>query len=257
MGNNIFSLENKVAVISGASSGIGHELAKALAKAGARVALLARRKERLDALKAEIEKDGGTAMAIGCDVCVEEQVREAIAAVLAIYGHIDILVNNAGIAWEGSVENITLEDWNRVINTNLTAAYLLSHYAVPCMKDQKYGRIINIASVNALIGGKFQPRHHYNASKAGLVGLTIGMATSLGQYGITVNAIAPGLFKSEMTQDTLFAIPGYVEKYNMLCPLGRPGNTDEINGLVVFLASDASAYITAQLIAVDGGFTKI
>lgn len=256
---SLFDLTGKVAVVTGASSGLGADAARAYAEQGANVALLARRKEKLDDVVKEIEASGKKAIAVQCDVSKEENVKHAVEEVLAYYGKIDILLNNAGIALGGSVENLTVEQWDRVMDTNVKGIFLMCKYVVPHMKERKYGRIVNVASVNAIIADKLEPlvRHVYNASKAAVLGLTIGMAASLAQYGITVNAVGPGLFESEMTADTLFKNENFLQMYNSLCPTSRPGRKGELNGPILFLSSDAASYTTGQFIVVDGGFTLV
>ncbi|HHV32842.1 SDR family NAD(P)-dependent oxidoreductase [Caproiciproducens sp. LBM24188] len=254
---NLFDLTGKVAVITGASSGLGADAARAYAEHGADVALLARRKEKLANVAKEIESMGRKAIAVQCDVSDEESVKNAVAQVLAAYGKIDILLNNAGVAYGGSVENLDEQTWDKAMNTNVKGIFLMSKYVVPGMKERKYGKIVNIASVNAIVGDKAPAlvRHVYNASKGGVMGLTVGMAASLMQYGITVNAVGPGLFESEMTADTLFKAQDFMNMYNALCPASRPGRRGELSGTILYLSSDASSYVAGQTIFVDGGFT--
>lgn len=252
---NYFNLSGKVAVITGASSGLGKDAALAYAQAGADVALLARRVEKLNEVKAEIEKLGVKALAVGCDVTDEESVKCAMQQVVETFGHIDILLNNAGVAVRGGVDSMSVEEWDRSFDTNVKGIFLASKYVVPQMKEQGYGKIINIASVNAIVADKFDVfiRHSYNSSKAAVVGLTRGMAASYARYGITVNAIGPALFESEMTSSTLFKSEEFLAKYNAVNPAGRPGNKGELNGTVLYLSSDASSYVQGQFIIVDGG----
>lgn len=255
--SNLFDLTGKVAVITGASSGLGADAARAYAEQGADVALLARRKEKLDAVVKEIQSAGRRAIAVPCDVSREENVKAAVAKVLEHYGKIDILFNDAGIAVGGSVEDLTVEKWDASMNINVKGMFLMCKYIIPGMKERKYGRIVNVASVNAIVADKPAAlvRHVYNASKAAVLGLTKGMAASYAQYGITVNAVGPGLFKSEMTADTLFRHEDFMKMYNSLCPASRPGAPGELNGPVLFLSSDACSYTTGQFIVVDGGFS--
>ena len=252
---SMFDLKGKVAVITGASCGLGADAARDFAREGANVALLARRKEKLDAVAAECKEIGVDAIAVPCDVRDEEAVKAAIAEVFDHYGRIDILINNAGVAVRGGVDSMTEEEWNLSFDTNVKGIFFVSKYVVPHMIEQKYGKIVNVASVNAIIADKNDIfiRHSYNASKAAVVGLTKGMAASYGKYNITVNAVGPGLFKSEMTENTLFKSEPFLAGYNMQCPLGRPGNTGEVSGPMMFFSSDLSGYVTGQYITIDGG----
>lgn len=252
---NLFDLSGRVAVVTGASSGLGADAARAYAEYGADVALLARRRDRLEALAAEIEKTGRRALAVACDVSDEASVKGAVEEVIARFGKVDILLNDAGMAVPGTVEEIAAEDWDRAMAVNVKGMYLMCKYIVPYMRKQKYGRIVNIASVNAVIGDKNPQlaRHVYNASKAAVRGLTTGMAASYGLDNITVNSIGPGLFESEMTENTLFKHDDFMKMYNMLSPAGRPGRRGELNGTIVYFSSEASSYVTGQHIIVDGG----
>lgn len=256
---NLFDLTGKVAVVTGASSGLGSDAAMAYTEAGADVALLARRKEKLDSVKAEIEKTGRKVITIQCDVTNEESVKSAIDTVMAEFGHIDILLNNAGIAVRGGVHNMSVEDWDKSFNTNVKGIFLVSKYVVPTMIAQNYGKIVNIASVNAVLADKSEAfiRHSYNASKAAVRGLTSGMAASYGKHNITVNSIGPGLFESEMTGDSLFKSEAFMEHYTTQVPANRPAHRGELNGTVIYLSSDASSYIQGQFILVDGGFALV
>jgi gluconate 5-dehydrogenase len=250
----LFDLTGKVAVVTGASAGLGADAAMAYAQAGADVALLARRVEKLEGVKAEIEKTGRR-LAVPCDVTSEESVKEAVETVLKTFGHIDILLNDAGVAVRGGVDTLSEEDWDKSFNTNVKGMFLVCKYVVPQMKAQNYGKIVNIASVNAVIADKNDIfiRHSYNASKAAVLGLTKGMACSYARYNITVNAIGPALFETEMTANTLFKSEQFLAGYNMLNPAGRPGKKGELNGTVLYLSSDASSYVQGQFIIVDGG----
>lgn len=256
---NIFDLTGKVAVITGASSGLGADSAVAYAEAGASVALLARRKAKLDGVVAKITEAGYKAIAVQCDVSQEDSVKAAVEEVLNHYGKIDILLNNAGIAKGGSVETLTTEDWDQSMDINVKGIFLMSKYVVPQMKAQKYGRIVNIASVNAVLADKGDAlvRHVYNASKAAVLGITKGMAATYAADGITVNAIGPALFSSEMTQDTLFQHQGFMQMYNTICPISRPGKQGELKGPVLFFSSEACSYVTGQCLLVDGGLSIV
>ena len=251
----MFELNGKVALVTGASSGLGADAARAYVQAGASVALLARRKEKLEALAAELEAAGGQVLTAPCDVTDEESVRAAVESVVARFGRIDILLNNAGVAVRGGVHTLTVEEWNRSFDTNVKGIFLVSKYVIPHMMEQNYGKVINVSSVNAFIGDKLDLfiRHSYNASKSAVLGLTTGMAASYGRYNITVNAVCPGLFESEMTSITLFQSQAFLQGYNAQCPMDRPGRRGEVAGPVLFFSSDASSYVTGQFLIIDGG----
>ncbi|RVU54519.1 SDR family NAD(P)-dependent oxidoreductase [Anaerosphaera multitolerans] len=253
----MYELTGKYAVVTGASSGIGENAAIGYAKAGANVAVLARRLEKLEALKEKLESYGVKAIAVKCDVANEESVKEAAKVIFENFPRVDILFNNAGIAVHGDVVNLSEEDWNKSFDINVKGIYFMSKYILPNMIENKYGKIINTASVNAVISDKSEifVRHSYNASKKAVVGLTEAMATYYGKYNITVNAIGPGLFKSEMTEGTLFKSEEFLNAYNAANPMGRPGELDELNGPILFFSSDASSYVTGQFIVVDGAIS--
>lgn len=252
---NLFDLTGKVAVVTGASSGLGASAARAYAEAGASVALLARRKDKIEGIAQEINQNGGKAIAVQCDVTLEDSVKEAIAQVVEHFEKIDILLNNAGTAIRGTVETLTVEDWDRGMDVNVKGIFLISKYVIPHMREQKYGKVVNIASVNAVIADKGLDlaRHVYNTSKAAVRGLTMAMAATYMEENITVNSIGPGLFETEMTEDSLFKHDGFMKMYNHTCPAGRPARKDELNGTILYLSSDASSYVTSQHIIVDGG----
>ena len=171
------------------------------------------------------------------------------------FGRIDILLNNAGVAVRGGVDTLTEEEWNLSMDTNVRGIYLMCKHVVPHMIEQEYGKIVNVASVNAVIADKQDVfiRHGYNTSKSAVLGLTRGMAASYGKHNITVNAVGPGLFESEMTADTLFKNEQFLQGYSMQCPLNRPGAKGEVSGPVLFFSSDASSYVTGEFIIIDGG----
>lgn len=252
---NIFDLTGKIAVVTGASAGLGADAALAYAEAGADVAILARRLEKLEAVKAEIEKTGRRVLAIQCDVTEEESVKNAIQTVIDTFGKIDILLNNAGIAVHCEVDSATEEEWDKVFATNTKSIFFTSKYVIPHMKEKGYGKIVNVSSVNAVVADKNEMfmRHSYNSSKAAVLGLTKGMAASYAQFGITVNAVGPALFESEMTSDKLFKSEEFLSYYSYMNPSSRPGNKGELNGPIIFLSSDASSYVQGQFIIVDGG----
>lgn len=253
--SKMFDLTGKVAVVTGASSGLGADAALAYAEAGADVALLARRVEKIEEVKAEIEKMGRRAIAVQCDVTEEESVKNAIDSVLKAFGKIDILLNNAGIALHGGVDSMTEETWDKSFDTNVKGVFFACKYVIPQMKERGYGKIVNISSVNAIVADKNDLfiRHSYNSSKAAVIGLTKGMAASYAQHGITVNAVGPALFETEMTADKLFKSDDFLNFYSYMNPAGRPGGKGELNGTILYLSSDASSYVQGQFIVVDGG----
>ena len=255
----MFDLNGKIAVVTGASSGLGKDAALAYAKEGANVCVLARRVEKIESLAKEIEELGVQSIALKCDVTNEEEVKNAVEKIVDKFGKIDILLNNAGVAVGGGVETLSEEDWNKSMDTNVKGIYLMCKYIIPIMKNQSYGKVVNISSINALLADKADIfiRHSYNASKAAVLGLSKGMAASYARFGITVNSVCPGLFESEMTEDTLFKSKEFLNSYNLLCPASRPAKKGELNGTILYFSSDASSYVTGQHIVVDGGFSIV
>jgi 3-oxoacyl-[acyl-carrier protein] reductase len=244
----MFSLKDKVAVVTGASQGIGRETALALAEAGAKVAAAARNEEKLAALVADIEKAGATAVAVKMDVADAEQVKARFKQVLEKFGRLDILVNNAAITRDGLALRMKAEDWEAVLRTNLTGAHLCIQQALPPMMKARAGRIINIASVVAQSGNAGQA--NYVAAKAGLIGLTKALAVEIASRNITVNAVAPGFIETPMTD----VLPDKVKtELKMRIPLGRLGAARDVAAAIVFLASDEAAYITGHVLNVNGG----
>jgi 3-oxoacyl-[acyl-carrier protein] reductase len=241
-------LEGRVALVTGASQGIGHACALALASQGASVALAARNQQKLDELVQQITAEGGKAAAFPMDVADEEQIKKGIKAAIAQFGKVDILVNNAGITKDQLVMRMKRADWDAVLNTNLTSAYLCAQQVIGSMLKQRWGRIINITSVFGQMGQAGQA--NYASSKAGLIGLTMALARELASRNITCNAIAPGFIETGMT-----ATLGEEFKQNAVkqIPLGRVGTPDDVAGAVVFLASENASYITGHVLNVNGG----
>jgi NAD(P)-dependent dehydrogenase (short-subunit alcohol dehydrogenase family) len=247
----LFDLRGRVAIVTGGSRGLGAEFAEGLAEAGASVMLCARRDEWLVPGVESLRGRGFAVHAMRCDVSNIEQVQAVIDTTVERFGQIDILVNNAGVSWGGRPETMTLAQWQKVIDTNLTGAFLFSQAAGREMLKRQYGRIINIASIAGLQGNVNGPYYAgYAASKAGLMGLTRELAASWGRHGIRVNAIAPGFFPSRLSEASIKLVEDGIKKTT---PLGRVGQPGELKGVAVFLASDASNYITGQTIVVDGG----
>lgn len=256
---NMFDLNGKYAVVTGASSGLGKNAAIAYASMGANVALLARNIEKLKDTEKEIKKYNVKVILVECDVTKEESVKNAVNTIMNEFGRIDILLNNAGVAVSGGVDSLSEEDWDKSFNTNVKGMYFMSKYVIPVMKKQNYGKVVNVASVNAIVGDKEDIfiRHSYNASKAAVLGLTKGMACSYAKYNITVNAVGPGLFETGMTKDTLFKSEEFLNAYNKMNPSCRPGREGEVSGPILFLSSDASSYVQGQFIVVDGGGSSV
>jgi NAD(P)-dependent dehydrogenase (short-subunit alcohol dehydrogenase family) len=249
----LFDLRGRVAIVTGGSRGLGAEFAEGLAEAGASLMLCARRDEWLVPGVEALRGRGFTAHGMRCDVSNIEQVQAVIDTTVEQFGQVDILVNNAGVSWGERPENMTLAQWQKVIDVNLTGAFIFSQAAGREMLKRQYGRIINIGSIAGLQGNVNGPYYAgYAASKAGLMGLTRELATSWGRHGIRVNAIAPGFFPSRMSDASIKLVEEGIKKTT---PLGRVGQAGELKGVAVFLASDASNYITGQTIVVDGGGT--
>jgi 3-oxoacyl-[acyl-carrier protein] reductase len=242
------SLKEKVALITGASQGIGRATALAFAASGAKVAVAARQVAKLEDLVKEIEAAGGEALAVPLDVADPAQVKTAFAAVLAKFSKLDVLVNNAAITRDTLALRMKVEDWDAVLRTNLTGAYLCIQQALGAMLKARYGRIVNITSVVAQTGNAGQA--NYVSSKAGLIGLTRAIAVEVASRNITVNAVAPGFIETPMTDPLPQELK---DKMKSLIPLARFGTDKEIASAVMFLASDEAAYITGQVLDVNGG----
>ncbi|MGH9544991.1 MAG: 3-oxoacyl-[acyl-carrier-protein] reductase [Terriglobales bacterium] len=242
------TLSDRVALVTGASQGIGRACALKLAQSGATVALAARNQEKLQELAAEIVAAGGKATAFPMDVSDEEQIKATFKAAIAQFGKIDILVNNAGITRDQLVMRMKRADWDAVLNTNLTSAYLCTQQAIGSMLKQRWGRIINIASVFGQTGQAGQA--NYAASKAGLIGLTMAIAREVSSRNITCNAVAPGFVETAMTS-------GLAEDFKQnavkMIPLGRVGTPEDVASAVAFLASEEASYITGHVLNVNGG----
>ena len=241
-------LEGRIALVTGASQGIGRACALRLAAAGARLALAARNQEKLQQVASEITAQGGRAAVFPLDVASEEQIKSAVRAALDQFGKIDILVNNAGITRDQLVMRLKRADWDAVLNTNLTAAHLCIQAVIASMLKQRWGRIINITSIFGQIGQVGQA--NYSASKAGLIGLTMAVAREVASRNITVNAVAPGYIETSMTA----GLPAEMkENILKMIPLGRAGTDADVASAVNFLASDEAAYITGHVLNVNGG----
>jgi 3-oxoacyl-[acyl-carrier protein] reductase len=242
------NLAGRVALVTGASQGIGRACALKLAQRGASVALVARNQQKLDEVVQEITRAGGVSRAFAADVENEDQVKAAFKAVVAEFGKIDILVNNAGITRDQLIMRMKRADWDAVLNTNLTSAYLCTQQGISSMLKQRWGRIINITSVFGQTGQAGQA--NYAASKAGLIGLTMAVAREIGSRNITCNAVAPGFIETAMTSTLSDEIKQSALK---MIPLGRVGTPEEVANCVAFLASEEAGYITGHVLNVNGG----
>lgn len=253
----LLDLSGRVAVVTGGSRGLGLQMAEALAEMGARLAITARKADELAAAKAHLEAQGAEVLTVAGDLSKFDTIPGMVEQILSHYGQVDILVNNAGTTWGAPAEEYPLAAWQKVVDLNLTGLFLITQeIGKRSMLPRGYGRIVNIASVAGLVG---QPRQilstiAYNTSKGGLVNFTRALAAEWGDRGVTVNAICPGFFPSKMASHTISAGETMIK---MMTPNGRIGGDEDLKGLAVLLASDASRHITGQAIAVDGGMTAI
>lgn len=249
----LFDLSGQVALITGGSRGLGEEIAVGLAEAGASLMLLARREPQLSDTVERLRSLGFRCEGAICDAGDPAAVRTAVEKTLEVYGRIDTLINNAGIAWGAPAESMPIEKWHAVLNVNLTGAFLFSQAVAPEMIAHRRGCILNVASVAGLAAmPEGLPAAGYVASKGGLIALTRELASHWAQYGIRVNALAPGFFPSRLTER---ALEGRREAIERDIPLGRIGRPGELKGAAVFLVSEAASYITGQVLAIDGGAT--
>lgn len=249
----LFDLTGKTAIVTGGSRGLGKEMAEALGEAGANLVLCARREEWLAPTVEEFRRRGFQAEGVLSDVAKPEDVQNVIDKTLEKFGRVDVLINNAGISWGAMPEEMPLDKWQKVLDVNLTGCFLFAQAAGREMLRQRSGSIINIASIAGLASSANGPYYAgYAASKAGLIGLTRELAASWGRRGVRVNAIAPGFFHSRLADAVIDKYEGDIRENN---PIPRVGAEGELKGVTVFLASDASSYITGQTIVVDGGMT--
>ena len=255
---NYFDLTGQVAVVSGCSTGLGVQMAKALASQGAKVVAIARRQNLIDDVAEELAKEYGVeTLAVKCDITDTDMVNAAIDQVVERFGRIDILINNAGTGAVAPAEDITDEQFYNEVNIDMFGSFRLSRaVAKKAMIPAGYGRIINIASMYGLVGNKVAPCSPYHAAKGGVVNLTRGLAAEWGKYGITVNAICPGYFYSPLTKETLDS-DFFQQNAQTMIPLSRYGNEGELDTAALFLSSPASTYVTGVILPVDGGYTSM
>jgi NAD(P)-dependent dehydrogenase (short-subunit alcohol dehydrogenase family) len=251
----MFSLTNKVALVTGASSGIGRASALALASQGASVAIAARRVEKLEEVKKEIEAKGGKALVVPMDVTKEEEVIAGVALTVKTFGRLDILLNNAGVGALSPAMDMKTEMWDTVLNTNLRAYFVIAREAAKEMAKNKWGRIISIASIlSGGVGSGMAGAVNYCASKGGVVAMTEALADEFAGLGITVNAIGPGFIETDMTKGVM-DMPDFYKGLLARIPMKRFGKPEEIAATVVYLASDEASYTTGATLYVDGGWT--
>ncbi len=252
----MFNLKGRVAVITGASSGLGKQMAKSFAKEGANLVLLARRIERLEELKKELEKCGVKVLPIKCDVTSTSDIENAADVAEEEYGKVDILVNCAGSSKDAGVLDMKDEEWDFTIETDLTSVFKMTRAFANIMKKNNYGRIINIASMYGLVGNDEIPTIAYHSSKGGVVNFTRAAAAELAKYNITVNCICPGYFYTELTKEVLDT-EKFQEFAKTHVPMKRYGMEGELNAGAIFLSSDEASYVTGVILPIDGGYTAV
>ncbi len=252
----MFNLKDKIAVITGASSGLGACMAKAFARQGANLVLLARRIERLEESKKELEKLGVKVLAIKCDVTSSNQINEAARRTEEEFGRVDILVNCAGASKDKGVLEMDDSEWDFTIATDLTSVFKMTRAFANIMKKNNYGRIINIASIYGMVGNTEIPTIAYHSSKGGVINFTRAAAAELAPFGITVNAICPGYFYTELTTAVLDT-ETFQEFAKTHVPMKRYGKEGELNAGAIFLASDEASYVTGVILPIDGGYTAV
>ena len=252
----MFDLKGNVAVITGASSGLGRQMSKCFAKQGVDLVIMARRIELLEELKIELEKYNVKVMPIKCDVTNTDDVNSAARKVEDFFGKVDILINCAGASKDAGVLNMTDDEWNFTLNTDLTSVFKVTRAFANIMKKNNYGRIINIASMYGLVGNTAIDTVAYHAAKGGVVNFTRAVAAELAKYNITCNAICPGYFETELTKDILNT-DEFKEYMKNTVPMQRYGKAGELNAGAIFLASKEASYVTGAILPIDGGYTCV
>lgn len=249
---SFFDLTGRVALVTGTSRGLGQYFARALARAGADLILTSRNKDTLKEFEKEIVALGSRCASVSLDVCDEESIRSAVKEAFSVFGSIDILVNNAGMNIRKPAVDVTWDDWNRILDTNLRGSFFVAQAVAKGMIERGYGRIVNIGSVTSVAG--YAGLGPYGASRGGIRQLTMSLADDWGSHGITVNCLAPGWFKTAQNK-IMYENKEWVEYLCDRIPLKRPGRSDDLDGPVVFLASEESRYVTGQTLLVDGGIS--
>ncbi len=252
----MFSLKGRVAVITGASSGLGLQMAHGFARQGADLVIIARRMERLEKIAADFKAKGVRCLPIKCDVTNTEEINQAAELTIKEYGKVDILVNNAGASKNAGVLEMTDEEWEFTLAADLTSVFKVTRAFAKYMVEKRYGRIINIASIYGQVGNTAMDTVAYHSAKGGVVNFTRAVAAELAKYNITCNTVSPGYFETELTSDTLNT-EAFTKFMEVTVPLGRYGREGELNPAVIFLASDEATYVTGQNIKVDGGYTSV
>ncbi len=252
----MFDLHGRVVVITGASSGLGVQMATAFAKQGADLVIMARRIEKLENVAEKIRAFGVKCLSVKCDVTDSDAVNKAAEEAINYYGKVDILVNNAGAAKNAGVLQMTDEEWDFTIQADLTSVFKVTRAFAKYMVEKRYGRIINIASIYGQVGNTAIDTIAYHSSKGGVINFTRAVAAELAKYNITCNAISPGYFETELTSETL-KTESFTKYMKASVPLGRYGHEGELNPAAIFLASDEASYVTGQNIKVDGGYTSV
>lgn len=254
---DLFDLHGEVAIVTGGAQGLGKEMGLALAEAGASVVVADMNLEKARDVAQEIEKLGVQSLAVQVDVTQKDQVEAMVQKTIDVFGKIDILVASAGVGQWAKSEEMSLEDWNRVISINLTGLFLCCQTVGREMIKRRKGSIITISSMSGIVANVPQPQSHYNASKGAVIMLTKSLAMEWAPYNVRVNTIAPGYMQTKLVEDLLVQYPEYAKLWRELTPMKRLGRPEEIKGPCVFLASNASSYMTGSVLVMDGGYTMV